>query len=55
LHANEPAPQLMPACGQCMVQPPPVHFMEQLAVSSQVTVQFEPHWMFRQVELFLQS
>ena len=38
-----------------VVAPATAHFMEQLAVSSQVTVQFEPHWMFRQVELFLQS
>jgi hypothetical protein len=42
LQANEPAPQLMPAIPQCIRQPPPVHFIEQLAVSSQVTLQFEP-------------
>jgi len=37
----------MPACPwHCNVQPGPVHFIEQLAVSSQVTVHAEPQWMF---------
>ena len=34
----------MPAWLQCMKQPPPVHFIEQTDVSSQVTSQ--PDWQF---------